>query len=374
MIDTIAAPSNTNLRKADAFRVMRQRVDEYFAKTGKSKHAPPFIIFKVILLLTSLFLTWGLAMWTTSPILAICSWAVFGFVTALIGMNVAHDGLHGGFSGNHKLNEAIGLSLNLIGGNGYIWKIMHNQVHHTFTNVVGVDDDLEAVPGVRMHAGKPLRAINRGQHIYVWFLYAFATLFWVFLKDFRKFFSASVGGVKRSQHPAKEWVILFVTKFIYYGLFLVLPLMISNVATGWVVAGFLLSHAIGGMTLGIIFQMAHCVEGPEFPKPGVKAVLTESFVEHQLKTTANFATHDPVMIFICGGLNFQVEHHLFPKVSHGHYPAIAPIVKQTALEYGLPYIEQPTFWYAIRSHYRILKRFGHEVSPEIPPAHNLNLA
>jgi linoleoyl-CoA desaturase len=79
---------------------------------------------------------------------------------------------------------------------------------------------------------------------------------------------------------------------------------------------------------------------------------------HQIQTTANFATRSRLVTWFCGGLNFQIEHHLFPKMSHIHYPEVSKIVKATCQEYGIKYIEFPRVTAAMRSHWKLLYDLG----------------
>ena len=139
-----------------------------------------------------------------------------------------------------------------------------------------------------------------------------------------------------------------------------LPIALLPFAWWQVIGGWLLMHAASGLTLALVFQLAHVVEGPAFPQPDEHLTIEESWAIHQLRTTANFAVGSPLAAFLTGGLNQQVEHHLFPRVCHIHYPALAPIIRQTAAEFGLPYLEQPTFGAALASHYRTLRHFGLE--------------
>jgi len=117
-------------------------------------------------------------------------------------------------------------------------------------------------------------------------------------------------------------------------------------------------HFIQGITLAVVFQLAHVVEGATFPAPDEKGDIMNNWTIHQLNTTANFAMKSPLAFWFFGGLNFQVEHHLFPHICHIHYPQLAPIVKQTANEFGISYHENTTMWDAIKSHTRMLKLLG----------------
>jgi linoleoyl-CoA desaturase len=130
---------------------------------------------------------------------------------------------------------------------------------------------------------------------------------------------------------------------------------------GWIpwLLGFLTVVLVAGFILSIVFQLAHTVEHTEFPSaimPSNK--MPDEWAIHQIKTTANFATRSKLVCWLIGGLNFQIEHHLFPKISHIHYPAISRIIRQLCNEYGLSYIEYPYMLQAVVSHVTYLRKMG----------------
>jgi linoleoyl-CoA desaturase len=288
-----------------------------------------------------------------------------GIVCAFIGFNVCHDAIHGAFSTNKSTNKALSLIFHLVGANPYVWNITHNIVHHTYTNIPGHDEDIEIAPGlIRISEEDEHRPHQRFQHWYAFPLYGLASLSWVFRKDFKKFFQKRIGA-RANDHPKMEYFNLFFYKALYYTLFIVLPIIFIQLPWWQVVSGFLLLHLAQGVTMGLVFQLAHVVEGTAFPLPNGSGNMEEAWAEHQMRTTANFATHSPAAAFFLGGLNRQIEHHLFPKICHVHYGRVSVIVKQTALEFGIPYHENSTFGAALRSHYRMLKIMG---SPEAVPS------
>ncbi|RZL40690.1 MAG: acyl-CoA desaturase, partial [Pedobacter sp.] len=184
-------------------------------------------------------------------------------------------------------------------------------------------------------------------------------LSWVFRKDYKKFFQKKIGEYVLN-HPRKEYFNLFFYKIAYYFLFILLPLLIMDITWWQFIIGFLAMQFSQGLVLGLIFQLAHVVEGTNFPLPNEDDNIEEAWAAHQMRTTANFAVENKTISFFCGGLNRQIEHHLFPKICHIHYPEIGKIVRQTAKEFYLPYIENPTLSLALRSHYRMLKKLGKE--------------
>jgi len=337
----------------------RARVDEYFKETGNNRNANGAMWFKTIFFLTGFFGLYALiisGMFSTLVMLPLA--ILLGTFSAFVGFNICHDAIHGSFSSNKTVNKVLSAIFNLLGASPYVWSITHNVVHHTYTNIPGHDEDIDVAPGlIRISEEDPVNRIQRYQHWYAFPLYCLASISWAFRKDYKKFFQAKVGQ-QENNHPKIEYFNLFFYKSIYYFLFIVLPLLVLNITWWQFIIGFLAMHFAQGLTMGLVFQLAHVVEGTEFPVPNETGTMEEAWAEHQMRTTANFATACPISAFFLGGLNRQIEHHLFPKICHIHYGKIGLIVKQTALEFNIPYTESPTFTMALRSHYRMLKKFG----------------
>ncbi|MFN6947099.1 MAG: fatty acid desaturase family protein [Cytophagaceae bacterium] len=356
-----------NVPRSEFFAAVRLRVDEYFKENNLSKNANWLMVLKTIFFLGSFVSLYALIIsGIFSPVVMLVMAILLGMVTAFIGFNVCHDAIHGSYSSNNTLNKVLGLVFNVIGANSYVWNITHNVIHHTYTNIHGHDEDLDVAPGlVRLCIHEKRKNIQKYQHIYAFLLYGLASLSWVFRKDYIKFFKKQIGSYDNSKPPKGEIFNLFFFKAVYYTMFIIIPLVVLDLAWWQFVIGFFAMHLAEGWVLGLVFQLAHVVEDTEFPEPDAQGDIQEAWAAHQMKTTANFSTGKFWATWFCGGLNMQVEHHLFPKICHIHYPAISKIVKATAHEYGLPYIENRTFWEATKSHYRTLKRFGREdIVPE----------
>lgn len=343
--------------------ITRTRVDQYFTETGISPHANAAMWGKTIFFLGGFFGLYGLILsglfsaWAMLPLAVL-----LGIFSAFVGFNVCHDAIHGSFSANKNVNGLLSFVFNLLGASPYVWSITHNAVHHTFTNIPGHDEDIDVAPGlIRISHEEPVNRIQRYQHWYAFPLYGLASFSWAFRKDYKKFFQPSIGQ-QAVRHPKIEYFKLFFYKALYYFLFLALPLLVLNITWWQLIVGFLALHMAQGFTMGLVFQLAHVVEGTTFPTPDEAGNMEEAWAEHQMHTTANFASESRVAAFFLGGLNQQIEHHLFPKVCHIHYGSIGRIVKQTALECNIPYIENPTFFSALRSHYRMLRKFSREAA------------
>jgi linoleoyl-CoA desaturase len=238
-----------------------------------------------------------------------------------------------------------------------MWNNKHNIIHHTYTNIDGIDDDIEIKPLLRMCSTQKKYFIHRFQHIYVWFLYTLLLLVWVFQSDYKKYFSKKVGEVPIKKMSRFDHFAFWFAKAAYYFMMIVLPIMLVGFLP-WMV-GFLIIAMFAGFVLSIVFQLAHTVEETSFPVPNADINTIENeWAIHQIETTANFATKNKLISWLVGGLNFQIEHHLFPKISHIHYPAISKIIKKTCEEYGVKYIEFRKMRHAIVSHSVHLRNMG----------------
>ncbi len=343
----------------DFHKAVTARVNQYFKDNGISTYANWQMKLKTFVLLVSYV---GLYLAIVSGQFSI--WAMWlmavglGVATAGIGFSVAHDAIHGAYFKSKKLNYLLGLTMNLIGGNRYVWSITHNVVHHTYTNIQDHDEDLEVASFIRLSPHAPWRPVHRFQHLLAFPVYGLASFFWVFVKDYKKLAQKNIGPYDGKKHPTSEIVMLIATKLFYYTYLIIVPLLLLDITWWQFLIGFLTVHLTAGIILGVVFQMAHTVENTEQPLSDAEGKMEDSWAVHQMKTTGNFAMKNPIINWYVGGLNFQVEHHLFPNICSVHYTAISPIVKQTAEEFGVPYNYYETFGEAIASHYRQLKKLG----------------
>lgn len=358
----------------DSFsKTLNSRVNAYFNEIGISKFADGRMYLKSFVILSAYIvpLVLMLAGITTSAPAIVASWMLMGVAAAGIGMSVMHDANHGSYSGNKWVNKAVGYFLNMIGGSAENWKIQHNILHHTYTNIDGLDADTVTFPMLRFSPFAKRRAIHRIQHIYGWFFYGLMTVSWVFMKDFKQLVDYKNSGMTTNYDTGFAQIILRVILFKAAYLFVTLALPIYILPLPWygTLGCFFLMHFIAGLILGMVFQSAHIMEVCEFTQPDDKGVMRDSWAIHQLKTTTDFAPTNKLVTWFVGGLNFQVVHHLFPKVSHVHYPALAPIVAQTAKDFDLPYHCIPTFTEAVLGHGKMLRALGREDIPSSMVVH-----
>lgn len=344
------------------YATLNKRVNAYFKEASISKNANTAMYIKTINMLLIYFVPYALILLQVGPPWL---WLIFAFIMgvgkATIGMAVMHDANHGSYFKKANANKWMGYTLNAVGGSSTNWRIQHNVLHHTYTNIDGHDEDISPAGLVRFSPHAPYHKIHRWQHFYTWPLYLIQTFFWILLKDWRKLAEYQSKGLLKAQkqNAAWEWTKLVATKVIYVAYILVIPALLLPVSFGWIFLGFCIMHAVAGFGLAVVFQCAHVVEETEFPLPDeTDGNIKNAWAVHQLATTMNFAPKNWVLNWFIGGLNYQVEHHLFPHICHVHYPNISSIVKETALEFNLPYYQKRSFRGAIISHYNMLKSLG----------------
>ncbi|MGD1890737.1 MAG: fatty acid desaturase family protein [Cyclobacteriaceae bacterium] len=342
------------------FPTLRKRVNQHFKEQGISHYGNQKMIAKTFVLLALYFGSYAAILTlSVNPWLLLPFAILMGVGKAGIGMSVMHDALHGSYSRNATVNRWVGYATYFIGANPTVWKIQHNVLHHTYTNIHGLDDDIRTKLIIRLSKHAPLQWVHRYQYVYVFFLYGFNTLFFI-VGDFIKLLKYNRGGMVKRQKVRFniELSKLIFTKVLYIFFTIVLPMIITPLTWWQVLIGVLAMHFTAGYILTLVFQMAHIVEGVEQPLPNEEGNIENAWAIHQLETTANFARYNRLLNWYVGGLNFQVEHHLFPNICHIHYEDISPIVEQTAKEFQLPYHEMPRFRDALSSHVKMMKSLG----------------
>jgi linoleoyl-CoA desaturase len=340
------------------FQSLKSSVDAYFKTNGLKKTGNWKLFIKALVLIPAsvavyIYLLFGHYGWAGGILLSI----LLGITLVCIAFNVMHDACHGSYSGKKWVNECLGLTMNALGSNAFIWKIKHNIIHHTYTNIDGIDDDIANGHLLRLCATQKWRPVHRFQFLYMFVLYAVSTLAWMWGTDFYKFFSKRIHTTVIKKIDLKQHIIFWASKLLYVFFYVAVPVYF----VGWQawLTGFLIIHSTMGLALSIVFQLAHVVEKTAFEvvAENNKVIETEWAI-HEVKTTADFAPHNKVISWLMGGLNFQIEHHLFPHISHIHYPVLSKIVQQQCELFGLPYNYYPTMRQAVYSHVRLMKELG----------------
>ena len=354
----MTTPKFLNIQGSNFHQELKKRVNDYFVQMKKPATGNFTLYFKAILFWTLYVALYVHVMFFAPPNwIAAIECVIMGGLTAAIGFNVMHDGGHGSFSNSKFWNKIAACSVNALGASAIMWNNKHNIIHHTYTNIEGVDDDIQIQPFMRMSPQQKRYKIHRFQHVYFWALYALLLIFWVFASDYTKYFKQKVGDMPLKKMSIYDHFAFWFAKVLY--MFIMVAVPIYQVGfVNWLV-GFLIISMIAGLILSIVFQLAHTVEQTAFPETITNSNNIENeWAIHQIETTANFATKNRVISWLVGGLNFQIEHHLFPKISHVHYPAISKIIKQTCDEFGVKYIEYKKMRHALVSHISHLKNMG----------------
>lgn len=347
-----------NNRNSVFYSALKSEVEKYFINKGIKKTGNWKLYLKSVILISTaigLYLLLLTVSMPALPSLLLC--ALLGITFSCIGFSVMHDACHGSYSQSSRLNYVMGLTANALGANAFMWKQKHNVIHHTYTNVDGIDDDIAKSPLIRQcHTQKWVPA-HRVQHLYLPFVYSITSLAWIMIMDFVKYSTKMVHKTPLQKMDTKEHIIFWVTKVCYVFFYMALPMYLVGFLP-WLF-GFIAMHVAEGLSLAIVFQLAHVVEHAEFEVATEDPKVIESeWAVYQVKTTANFAPRNKVIGWMVGGLNFQIEHHLFPKISHVHYPAISKIVQKVCREHGIFYNQFPTMWAAMISHFKMMKEFG----------------
>jgi linoleoyl-CoA desaturase len=338
---------------------VKTRVDEYFESRGLSRHANSLMFTKIVFYLSVFFGLYATILWgglTPTVTLLLC--AALGMCSAFIGFNIGHDAIHKALHSNPRVNQWLGYTFNMIGACSTNWNFTHNIAHHTFTNVPGADGDYNQHVLLRYHSQHAWRWYHRFQHWYAFVLYSVFTLEWIVRRDFVQMFKRQHLIFQKGKPSRWEVFELLTGKLFCAFFYLVIPKVVLDVPWWHIGLGLLVVHVFMGLTLTLVFQLGHLVAGPIEAKVDSFEHLSDEFFTHQLKSSSNFQSLSPVAAWFTGGLNTQIEHHLFPRVCHIHYRSLAPIVKQVALEQGLPYNEYKTYLGAITAHIRFLKRMG----------------
>ncbi len=349
-------------QNSDFINELRESVKEYFNRNKLSKYGNANLVIKTVfmfLLYLIPYVLMLLGLISSVPGFLIL-WAIMGAGMAGVGMGTMHDANHGSFSKSNRINKLLSASLFLLGGYPPNWRYQHNTMHHGYTNIDGHDEDIAPAGILRFSPHKPLKKIHKYQHWYALPLYGLMTMTWSIDKDYKQLFSYKKAGVKLSGGRSYPRMIteLILAKIMYFSVFLFIPLFFMPFAWYWVLTGFLVMHFVCGFILGIVFQTAHVMPSSEYPLPDDNGNIENNWAVHQLLTTADFSPKSRFFSWFIGGLNYQIEHHLFPNISHVHYRKISKLVKDAAIKYNLPYHVHGNFISALTNHVKMLKLLG----------------
>jgi linoleoyl-CoA desaturase len=348
-------------------REVKRRVGEYFASTGISPLDNPSMYLKTAAMLlwfgtSYALLVFAATTWWQGALFSIS----LGAAMAGIGFGIQHDANHGAYSKHRSVNHLMGMTLDMLGGSSYLWRFKHNVSHHTYTNLAGADDDVDIGPLARLSPAQPRYRLHVIQHFYIWALYGLLVPKWHFSYDFTNFARAQIAQTRFPRPQRWSLVELIGGKLVFVTWAFVIP---SLFHPWWaVLAGYAAAAFVLGFVLSVVFQLAHCLEEADFPEPMAGSDrMPDGWAVHQVQTTVDFAPTNPFLTWYVGGLNFQIEHHLFPHICHVHYPRIAAIVRTVCDEFGVHYYAHKSVFGAISSHWRWLRRLGHPSATTLLP-------
>ena len=340
---------------------LRKSVDEYFKKNNKTRFGNINMLFKSIFMLSLYYIPYGMVIsgLVTNDWIYWLLWIIMGVGMSGIGLSIMHDANHGSYSKNKLVNRLFGITLNLMGGSAKNWRIQHNRLHHTFTNVHEMDPDVSPMGLLRFSPDAPLKKIHKLQHIYAWFFYGLMTFSWATNKEFKQLNDFKRDGFINKKEYTPLMLEMVAWKIIYYAYMFIVPyFIVGGISFGFWLLCFISLHFVAGFILATIFQTAHIMPECDYPIANEDGTIENNWAIHQLQTTSNYAPKSRFFSWFVGGLNFQVEHHLFPNVCHIHYKSISHIVKEKAKKHGLPYHSQKSYLKAIIEHAKMLKSLG----------------
>jgi linoleoyl-CoA desaturase len=350
--------------RRSAFDVeLRKRVDQYFSEQGKATDGGRALLVKTAILFGWLAVSLGAFLVVGGLGAAIVCGISAGLAMGGLGMSVQHDGGHGAYSANGRVNQLAAAVLDLLGASSWFWRVKHRQLHHTYPNIDGADDDIDLGPFLRMAPGQPRRAYHRFQQVYAFALYGVFGLKWFLWDDFAQFARQRIGSRPLARPRGGDAWLFWGGKLAYLTWAIVVPVAVHGWLAG--LAFLLASQLTMGVVLSVIFQLAHCVEEASIIDPAqTPGGIELDYAAHQLDTTVDFGRDNRWLGWYCGGLNYQAVHHLFPRVSHVHYPALSLVLERACLDFGVLYKRSASLRESVRSHIRWLTRMGREGCPQ----------
>jgi fatty acid desaturase (delta-4 desaturase) len=283
---------------------------------------------------------------------------LLGLFFAWIGMNIQHDANHGAISRNPKVNRILGMTQNWIGGSALDWIHQHVVQHHINPNDINCDPDIIGNDILRLNPLKPLAHIQLFQHLYIFVLFAIFGISYIFFS-----FKHLVDGfhfISMSSLVTKYRTLEEGTMLIFFCRWILLPLF--QVPSLWTLINILPMFIVGGYYLAFFFLISHNFEGVSLNENRyIQEKENNSFLRRQIETASNVGS--TWLCFFNGGLNYQIEHHLFPRIQHSHYPLISKVVKSYCEEKGIIYRHFPTVTENVLSCVRHLYQMGHQQEP-----------
>ncbi len=336
-------------------KTLRLRINTYFKSNGIAKTANKTAALKACLLFSAFLLAYLSMLFANSLLIYFLLNAIVGILTIFVALNIAHDAAHNTFSKSKKINNFLLYTFDVLGASGYMWRLKHVHSHHPHVNIPNMDGDIKQSKLVRIFPNAPYLSFHKYQYLYMPILYLFYTLVWLLFRDFKDYFKTEISGKPNIVHPTREYLKLFLGKFIFLSRMLLLPWLLLPFSFNQILLGFLLFHFCASFTVAMALISAHIGEDSVYPGPDKNGQMNQSWIRHQIITTCDFATNNKLITHLFGGFNHHIVHHLFPNICHIHYPQLTKILKSTCEEFGMPYNVKKSLFDAMLSHLRFLK-------------------
>jgi linoleoyl-CoA desaturase len=332
-------------RKGEFYSEVNRRAKRYFQENGLRQHATlGWQVGSLLLVLLTLVLLYPAFVkgWIAFAVL-------LGIVRAVAILGPGHSMSHFAFFRSVSTNtQVFRVIAPLLLTTHPVWNLTHVIHHHIYT--LTSHDMQDLYPIKRVQAVQPMRGWHRFQHVYMWPLYALGLVFWQLL-DLVRAASALVSKTFLERpFSFRQAVETLIGQAVTIGLHVVLPFFFLPPLQALAVS--LTANVTAALVVILQIVVNHEVTLTPGGGPAPRGC---DWGEHQVRTSHNYGAASWLCLHMSGGLNFQIEHHLFPRVHYVHYPALAAIVRDTCREFALPYHSSETLGDALVAHYKHLR-------------------
>ena len=337
-------------------KILNSNVQAYFDLADKSKYGNHALYAKAALLFVLYAFCSIYIFFANSLFELFACYGLMGLLSVFLALNIGHEAAHNIFCKNKQLNKFLVYIFDFLGASGQIWKHKHVYSHHPHTNLFQIDLELKQPEIVRIFPQSAYIWIHRYQHLYMPFLYSIYTLIWFCYRDYKDYFEL------RNKLSKKQLISLtaslVIGKFLFFLRLIILPVLLTKFGCMEIIGAFVFCNLLGSITVTFALISTHVGEHSQFYEPDDHGKIQHSWIQHQFLTTSDFSTDSWWVTWLYGGFNHHLTHHLYPYISHVHYPQLTRIIKNTCDKYQMKYHSQPTIFEAIKSHFKLLRRRG----------------